>query len=53
MLPPENIHYIIYPYTDNNEHIQNITSSACGYYCIAFIMVMNEPKIMTWDLIYS
>ena len=35
---------MIHPYTYNDKQIQNIYSTACGYYCIAFIIFMNERK---------
>ena len=44
MIPPERIHYMIHPYTYNDKQIQNIKSTACGYYCIAFIIFMNGRK---------
>ena len=44
MVPPEHINYMISPYTYNNKQIQNLKSSACGYYCIVFILFMNGRK---------
>ena len=50
MLPPENIHYMIHPYTYNHKQIQNLKSTACGYYCIAFIIFMYKRKKLELEL---
>ena len=44
MIPPEHIHYMIHPYTYNDKQIQNIKSTACGYYCVSFILFMIGRK---------
>jgi hypothetical protein len=44
--PPQEIENLLKTYDFNNIDIQNINSSACGYYCIAFIKFMygkNNP----------
>lgn len=38
---PEETEERIEPYIFNNRDIQNINSSSCGYYCIAFIKFLN------------
>jgi hypothetical protein len=38
--PPENIETLLNIYDYNDKDIQNISSSACGYFCIAFIKFM-------------
>jgi len=35
--PPAELEKIITPYIYNNRDIQNIQTSSCGYYCVAFI----------------
>lgn len=45
--PPEDIEDLLKNYDYNDKDIQNINSSACGYYCIAFIKFMRgktNPK---------
>jgi len=39
--PPEEIEDLLKIYDYNDKDIQDIKSSACGYYCIAFIKFMN------------
>jgi hypothetical protein len=43
-LAPLEIHNRIKPYVYNKKQIQDYDSTACGYYCLAFIMYMNEFK---------
>ena len=31
-------------YTYNDKQIQNLNSTACGYYCVSFILSMNKQK---------
>jgi ABC-type cobalt transport system substrate-binding protein len=38
--PPIEIESLLHNYDYNRQDIQNIDSSACGYYCIAFIKFM-------------
>ena len=42
--PPEEVERKIKPYTFNDIDIQDIDSSACGYYCIAFIKFLSNHK---------
>lgn len=39
--PSDEVHSKLYPYLYSNKDIQNIDSTNCGYYCIAFIKWMN------------
>lgn len=42
MRPPKNIESLLTPrFMFNKEHIQNIQSNLCGYYCILFIKMLN------------
>lgn len=42
MRPPKNIESLLTPrFMFNKEHIQNIQSDLCGYYCILFIKMLN------------
>jgi hypothetical protein len=47
--PPTEVQDRLKEYEYNDKDIQNINSSACGYYCIAFIKFMTNKK----DLIKS
>ncbi len=47
--PPEEIENKLKIYDYNNEEIQNINSSSCGFYCIAFIKYMYGKKDYTKD----
>lgn len=43
MRPPKNIESLLSPrFMFNKEHIQNIQSDLCGYYCILFIKMLNS-----------
>ena len=42
--PPEDIDEVIKPYIYNDEDIQDYNSSACGYFCIAFIKFMHDKQ---------
>ena len=48
-LAPLEIHNKIKPYIYNIKQIQDYDSTACGYYCLAFIMYMNKEKINKLD----
>ena len=39
---PEEIIHKLHAYDYNHKDIQNINSSSCGYYCIAFVKFMNS-----------
>lgn len=41
---PMEIQQHLKSYSYNDKQIQNIDSTACGYYCIAFILYMNNKK---------
>ena len=43
-LAPIEIEQKLKSYLYNDKQIQNLKSTACGYYCIAFIIFMNERK---------
>jgi hypothetical protein len=45
-LAPVEVHNKIIPYYYNDSEIQNIDSTACGFYCLAFVIFMekNENK---------
>ena len=43
-LAPTEVEHKLNEYTFNNKQIQNLKSTACGYYCIAFIIFMNKRK---------
>ena len=43
-LAPTEVEQKLNEYTFNNKQIQNLKSTACGYYCIAFIIFMNKRK---------
>lgn len=40
--PPEETEIILEPYIYNDKDIQNINSSSCGFYCIAFIKFLSK-----------
>ncbi len=42
-IAPENLHNLMGKYIWNDTQIQDINSTACGYYCIAFLKFMNPP----------
>ena len=42
--PPIEIEQLITPYIYNKKQIQDINSSSCGYFCIAFIDFLNDNK---------
>jgi hypothetical protein len=42
--PPEDIEARVGKYIYNSFQIQDIQSSSCGYYCIAFIKFLNKMK---------
>lgn len=42
--PPEEIEQLLDKYEYNKHQIQNIDSSSCGFYCIAFIKFMYSKK---------
>lgn len=42
--PPADLEPILYPYLFNNKDNQHMTSSSCGFYCIAFIKFLNGFK---------
>lgn len=41
---PEEVEKKLKLYTYNDKQIQDLKSTACGYYCIAFILFMNKQK---------
>ena len=41
---PENLQQKLKPYEFNNREIQNLDSSACGYFCIALIKFVESGK---------
>jgi hypothetical protein len=41
-LAPQELQSIIIPYIYNDRNIQNIKTSSCGFYCIAFIKFLNN-----------
>ena len=43
-IAPMEVQNKIIPYAYNDKQIQNLNSSACGYYCIAFIMFLYGKK---------
>ena len=43
-VPPTEIEQKLNRYTYNNKQIQSLESTACGYYCISFIIFMNKRK---------
>jgi len=43
-VPPVEVERKIRPYIYNDIDIQSYSSSACGWFCIAFIIYMNESK---------
>ena len=43
-VPPVELEQKINRYTYNHKQIQNLKSTACGYYCIAFIIFMYKRK---------
>jgi hypothetical protein len=42
--PPQELENIIIPYIYNDRDIQNIKTSSCGFYCIAFIKFLHKLK---------
>ena len=44
VIAPVEVEQKLNEYTFNNKQIQNLISTACGYYCIAFIIFMNERE---------
>ena len=43
-LAPIEIEQKLKTYLYNDKQIQNLKSTACGYYCVAFILFMNKRK---------
>lgn len=43
-IAPTEVEQKLNEYTFNNKQIQNLKSTACGYYCIAFIIFMSKRK---------
>jgi len=43
-VPPLDVEEKLYKYDYNDKQIQDITSSSCGYYCIAFIKFMHNKN---------
>ena len=41
-LAPVEVHNKIIPYYYNDSEIQNIDSTACGFYCLAFVIFMDR-----------
>jgi len=46
---PENLHKLMGNYTWNDTQIQDINSTACGYFCIAFLKFMEKPNKQMYD----
>ena len=44
---PKHLHQNLKPYDFNNREIQNLQSSACGYFCIALIKFVESGKNKT------
>ena len=44
-IAPENIHETITPYEYNDGQIQDMNSSACGYFCISFIKFLHKINL--------
>lgn len=44
---PEHLQQVLKPYEFNNREIQNLDSSACGYFCIALIKFVESNKHTT------
>jgi hypothetical protein len=42
--PPENIENIFYKYDYNKKQIQDIDSTSCGFYCVAFIKFLSDKS---------
>jgi hypothetical protein len=49
-VPPVELEQKINRYTYNHKQIQNLKSTACGYYCIAFIIFMYKRKKLELEL---
>ena len=43
-VPPEEIELLLEDYNYNDNDLQNIHSSSCGFYCIAFIKFLYNKK---------
>ena len=43
-IAPTEVEHKLNEYTFNNKQIQNLKSTACGYYCVSFIIFMNGRK---------
>jgi hypothetical protein len=43
-VPPEEIELLLGDYNYNDNDLQNIDSSSCGFYCIAFIKFLYNKK---------
>ncbi len=41
---PEDVEEVIKPYIYNDEDIQDLESTACGYFCIAFIKFLHDKQ---------
>ena len=42
--PPEDVEEVIKEYIYNDEDIQDLESTACGYFCIAFIKFLHDKQ---------
>ena len=42
--PPEDVEEVIKEYIYNDEDIQDLESTACGYFCIAFIKFLHNKQ---------
>jgi hypothetical protein len=49
-VPPVEVEQKLNRYAYNNKQIQNLESTACGYYCIAFIIFMYKRKKIELEL---
>ncbi len=52
-LPPKEVsHYLeLYkPYAVNNRQVQDVKSDYCGYFCLAFLKVMEKPTEHPYEL---
>jgi len=49
-IAPTEVEQKLNEYTFNNKQTQNLKSTACGYYCIAFIIFMYKRKKLELEL---
>jgi hypothetical protein len=44
LIPPEDVEEVIKEYIYNDEDIQDLESTTCGYFCIAFIKFLRDKQ---------